>query len=537
MSTRAVAAPGARPARALFLLLAAAACCDSTGPATRVPARVVAAVDAVTIGLGDTLRLGATVLDASDRVIVDSVAAWRSLDPARLSIGASSGLVTALDTGTARVVARAGAHEDTVGVTITRRVASVTLTFAADSMFSGASSLAATAEARDANGQVVANAPLLWTTGDSAILTVNEAGAVRAWQEGATTLRVTSGSVVATKQVRSVYRRLRFGALRPEQLSLGSQHGCALDADGRAYCWGLDSQGQLGRGSVFNVSTLAPVTGGHVFSAIEARDVSTCGLTTARQLRCWGRNAGATRSGTPTAVLDTVTVQAFAVGMHNQSCAIGVDAVTRCWGHNDTYQLGRGPLSGYDAAPLPVAGTQAYAASVSLGGFGGCAIGTDASTWCWGDMNGVTPGADDDRPVKVAGAPAFVQVESFINGGSCGRTGSGEVWCWGENYGGQLGFSSPDRSITPLRVAGLPALTRIDTGYGHGCGITAGGELWCWGGLGLTDQGWRLASGTRVARFAAPRVFRAFATSSSGVCGITVLDETICSGSVVATGL
>jgi alpha-tubulin suppressor-like RCC1 family protein len=405
-------------------------------------------------------------------------------------------------------------------------------------MFSGALPAAiASAVARDAFGVVVTGAPLLWTTGDSTVLTVDAAGAVRAWQEGATTLRVASGSAVATKQVRTVYRRLRFGALRPEQITMGSQHGCALDADGHAWCWGSDSQGQLGRGSVFNPGALGAVTGGHVFTAIEARDISTCGLTTAKQLRCWGRNAGATRSGTPTAVLDTVTVQAFAVGMHNQSCAIGVDAVTRCWGHNDTYQLGRGPLSGYDAATLPVAGSQRYKASVSLGGFGGCAIGIDDSTWCWGDMNGVTPGDDADRPVKVAGAPAFVQVESFVNGGSCGRTANGEVWCWGENSGDQLGFSTPSRTVTPIRIAGLPAVTRIDTGYGHGCGLTAGGELWCWGGLGTTDQGWRVASGTRVARFAAPLVFRAFATASSGVCGITVLDETICSGNVPGTGL
>lgn len=528
----------ARRTGALFLLLAAVACSDSTGPAARVPARVVAGVDAVTIGLGDTLRLGATVLDARDRVIVDSAVAWRSLDPARVSIGAATGLATALDTGTARVVARAGEREDTVAITITRRVASVTLTFAADSLFSGAfNPTNATAVARDANGEVIADAPLLWTTGDSAILTVSETGAVRAWQEGATALRVTSGSATATKVVRSVYRRMRFGTLRPAQLSIGANHGCALDADGRAWCWGSDNNGQLGRGSVGNDGRLAAVTGGHVFTAIEARDQSACGLTTANRLLCWGRNAGATRSGTPTAVLDTVTVQAFAVGMHNQSCAIGVDAVTRCWGHNDTYQLGRGPLSNYDAAPLPVAGTQTYKASVSLGGFGGCAIGTDDSTWCWGDMNGVTPAADDDRPVKVQGAPAFVQVESFANGGSCGRTATGEVWCWGENYGGQLGFRSPASTITPMRVTGLPAVTRIDTGGSHGCGLTAGGELWCWGVLAVTDQGWRTPGESRVTRVAAPRLFRAFATSSSGVCGITVLDETICTGSAPGTGL
>jgi hypothetical protein len=52
-----------------------------------------------------------------------------------------------------------------------------------------------------------------------------------------------------------------------------------------------------------------------------------------------------------------------------------------------------------------------------------------------------------------------------------------------------------------------------------------------------TDQGWRITGNARVARFAAPIVFRIFATTSTGVCGITVLDETICSGNAPGTGL
>lgn len=527
-----------------LVVLAALACSDGTGPGTRVPARVRASTERAWVGLGDTTRLAAAVYDARDRAILGSTPRWRSLDPLKARVEAGSGLVTGVDTGTARIVASVASVEDTVLLTITRRVVSLTLQFAPDSIFP-VGGYTARAVARDSRGEVIPDAVLLWTSSDSAVLKVSTAGAIGGHQEGAATLRVASGAVSAQKTVRTVPYRFGFGGRRPSMLTMGSTHGCMIDTEARAYCWGLNRNGSLGNGTTTPTpsgsSGFAEVTGGHRYAAIEARDFSTCAITTAQRLLCWGRNGAAsgTGTGTPTGMIDSVPVQAISVGMHNQSCAIGTDGVTRCWGHNDGYQLGRGPLASYDPNILPVAGTQRYKGSIALGGFNGCALGVDDTTWCWGDMNTLPAGEDlRDRPIRVPGAPAFVQLEAFGSSGSCGRTAAGEVWCWGANWEDRLGPGAPDRVEAPARVTGLPPVVYLDTGGDHACGLTADGAIWCWGWRGAYGEAWRTTPLTQPARFGGTRRFRLLATSANGVCGVTIDDVAVCAGfSIVGTGL
>ena len=76
-------------------------------------------------------------------------------------------------------------------------------------------------------------------------------------------------------------------------------HTCGVTTDGRAYCWGLNTAGQLGIGSVFegpedcgNPCSTRPmaVVGGHRWLHVRAGDRFTCGLTTDNLAYCWGRN-------------------------------------------------------------------------------------------------------------------------------------------------------------------------------------------------------------------------------------------------------
>ena len=47
------------------------------------------------------------------------------------------------------------------------------------------------------------------------------------------------------------------GGLRFESVSAGRDHTCGLTVEGRAYCWGAGSSGQLGTGT--EADHLAPV--------------------------------------------------------------------------------------------------------------------------------------------------------------------------------------------------------------------------------------------------------------------------------------
>ncbi|MFQ5679745.1 MAG: RCC1 domain-containing protein, partial [Gemmatimonadota bacterium] len=87
---------------------------------------------------------------------------------------------------------------------------------------------------------------------------------------------------------------------------------CGITTSGAAYCWGNDSNGQLGVGGAGNVCStvvgdvaceIAPVavTGGLTFAELSVGGLHVCGRTPAGELYCWGWNAwGQLGDGTQT---------------------------------------------------------------------------------------------------------------------------------------------------------------------------------------------------------------------------------------------
>jgi alpha-tubulin suppressor-like RCC1 family protein len=71
-------------------------------------------------------------------------------------------------------------------------------------------------------------------------------------------------------------------------------HVCAIADNKDAYCWGLNNFGQVGSGVAGgqnNEPTL--VTGGHKFIDIAATGSQSCGVTVGREIYCWGANTEA----------------------------------------------------------------------------------------------------------------------------------------------------------------------------------------------------------------------------------------------------
>jgi alpha-tubulin suppressor-like RCC1 family protein len=75
-------------------------------------------------------------------------------------------------------------------------------------------------------------------------------------------------------------------------LTAGGEHTCGLTASGAAYCWGSNSNGQLGNGTIGGTNAAAaPVIGGLTFVALSAGGNHTCGVTPDGSIYCWGANA------------------------------------------------------------------------------------------------------------------------------------------------------------------------------------------------------------------------------------------------------
>ncbi len=85
-------------------------------------------------------------------------------------------------------------------------------------------------------------------------------------------------------------------------LAAGGEHTCGLTAAGAAYCWGSNSNGQLGNGTIGGTFVPAgPVSGGLTFVVLSTGGYHTCGVTPDGSIYCWGANAsGQLGDGTQT---------------------------------------------------------------------------------------------------------------------------------------------------------------------------------------------------------------------------------------------
>jgi hypothetical protein len=85
--------------------------------------------------------------------------------------------------------------------------------------------------------------------------------------------------------------RCRGSATR-EMVSVGSTHTCALRADGTSPCWGGNGEGQLGRGFGGNNEPVPDTVPGleSVWLVRERASLFVCGWSCFGFVKCWGLN-------------------------------------------------------------------------------------------------------------------------------------------------------------------------------------------------------------------------------------------------------
>lgn len=158
----------------------------------------------------------------------------------------------------------------------------------------------------------------------------------------------------------------------------GAAHTCGLaTADsptpGVAYCWGSNAFGQLGNGAAIvqgGRSAVPVAVAGVAFARLYGGDYHTCGLTAAGAAFCWGRNtSGQLGDGTMTSVSAPVAVggglsfRSLSLGELHTCGVTGAGPVLSgttstpgdvyCWGDNEKGQLGNGT---FGANGVPVLG-------------------------------------------------------------------------------------------------------------------------------------------------------------------------------------
>ncbi len=192
----------------------------------------------------------------------------------------------------------------------------------------------------------------------------------------------------------------------------GSYHSCAI-VGGALKCWGENSGGQIGDGSVSPAATPVQVSG------------LTSGVTAA------------------------------AVG-NSHTCALQSGGV-KCWGNNSTGQVGDGSLT-QRLTPVAVTGLASGVSAVVAGAAHSCALTTGGGVKCWGANSAGQLGDNSTTqrptPVNVSGLTSGVVAITAGQFHTCAVTTAGVVKCWGSNASGQLGDNSIATRLTPVNVVG-----------------------------------------------------------------------------------
>ena len=327
-------------------------------------------------------------------------------------------------------------------------------------------------------------------------------------------------------------------------VAAGLNFSCATNQAKELWCWGRNSDGQLGIGSSeISANKKIPVkvdnsdNAGDV-TAFSAGTEHTCAVVSGAAW-CWGNNGEGQLGVNTASTADILTpmrvkknddtefsgVTAIAAG-HHHTCAVvnggGTSGTAWCWGDNSSGRLGDGtistpgdPLKRPDPIPAVDNDRQGAVQVVDTAGSGTlsgvtaiaaarhtCAV-VSGGAWCWGlnKRGQLGDGTDTDRKtpqqVKGEGGSGTLSGVTAISV-SEGRDGaespalscaiaSGAAWCWGSDQHGAVGNGHQGPEAHPQKVLDsggnhLSGVISLSTGLSFGCAVLSDGSVQCWGG-------------------------------------------------------
>jgi alpha-tubulin suppressor-like RCC1 family protein len=291
------------------------------------------------------------------------------------------------------------------------------------------------------------------------------------------------------------------------QVSAGGSHTCGITSDNRAYCWGSNRLGALGDGTTTDQATPVAVAGGHLFRQVDAGADFTCGVSYPDgRAYCWGDNTFGQLGSGSSSTSPSLTPIALVGGLYFQQVrtgqvhACGVTTTNRayCWGNNGNGRLGDSTTVNRPRPTRVAAGTRRFR-QVVAGHDYTCAVTTTYRAFCWGygsaGQLGIGKAISSFWPRAVAGGLSFRRVTTG-NYHTCGETTGSRAYCWGYNGAGYLGDGTTTSRLSPVPVVGGLSFAQVSAGWTHTCGKTPAGVAYCWG----DNTVGQLGDGTQNAR-------------------------------------
>jgi len=302
-------------------------------------------------------------------------------------------------------------------------------------------------------------------------------------------------------------------------VSVGAGHAAGIKKDGTLWLWGLNTQGQLGDNTVVHRSSPVQIVGGGTtWAQISCGEYHTAAVKTDGRLWCWGANSlgnvnrGCLGDNTVIHRSSPVQTVAFGTNWKQVSCsayhtsAIKQDGTWWNWGDNTNGQLGDNTTT-FRSSPIQ---TTAYGynwLTVSAGSNHTMAIQKDYSLWGTGFNNygslGTNETASKSSPIQVIGTgnwfvvsageyvtlglrygdyPPFTPTPAPAYTPQPIPTSNGYIFSWGNNSAGQLGTNSTTSTSSPVQtVASSDNWKQATAGNIFSVVVKSDGSMWSFG--------------------------------------------------------
>jgi len=412
---------------ALIAVAVAAGCSDPVSPRVEPwVASIIVTPDSLSIGIGRTLQMTATIHDLVGAVIRGRPVAWSTSDSSLATVS-DSGLVTAREAGQVVVTATVQSVSGTATLVVLTPVALVLVSPSAAILVPDGS-LDFGVELHGPLFQPLNDRFVTWTINDSTVATVSPSGQVHGVTQGSTTLTARSEGITSSPVTVSITRPT-FTALATGS---NANHSCGITVAGALFCWGSNYIGQLGigiadRGQGYSSGRLFPtgIVEPQTFLDVALGDYFTCGI------------ANSPLPGTP-----------------------------YCWGGGGDGTLGNGGVAS-SLVPAPVQTGLAFE-SISSGWNHSCALTPDSSAYCWGRPPGIGtsdfPGPRAFTPMAVDGGLKFRMLGTGAHL-TCGLSADSLAYCWGHIIGND---TATNIFGGPYSVSGGHRYVTLAVGDGHG---------------------------------------------------------------------
>ena len=291
-------------------------------------------------------------------------------------------------------------------------------------------------------------------------------------------------------------------------VAAGGDHTCAVDTNGKAWCWGedgspaagLSSFGSLPKHTHRRTPAFTDLGVPANFVAIDTNVAHTCAVSAARDVFCWGGNFSG-ELGAPLAILSTTNAQLVRSGNRyksvttglSHSCAVHATSdLVDCWGDNSQFQLTGNVnpakfITINSKVPLASRGLQ-FTAS---GATSTCAQTPTDDTVCWGKPSSGAPISSASQGFIALAASYARSIATDATDCNLGFRNCTRICI--TDLGGELHCQYWKASAPPPQLSKVPdpkgvaviSWTQVDVGPNHVCAVTTRQDVWCFG-----DNSW-----------------------------------------------